>query len=190
MQILNYKMLMERTLANLDYVKQRDTNEPNTKGRSRNQKDKAPYAVTQRVNSFLGAFAHVYDQTLKKEHKKKNKDWVFDPSRDIPPNWPVFDSSDEGPGKHTNAPNAGEYCRRVRNALAHGQIKFQAEAKEISHIHLWTRSEQGKGPIDWAGKLTVKQFEKLLREFCNFVDSTFDEKGNPIPSATKQGGKT
>lgn len=179
MNILKYKVLMQRTLKNLDYIKQNDSNEPGPDGESPAQTDVPPYAVTQRVNSYLGAFAHVYDKTLLGEYKKEKK--VFHPARNVPPNWPSFDSSDEAPGLNTIAPNAGEYCRRVRNALAHGQVEFEANGDEISLIHLWTKSKMGTGDIEWGGSLSVADFEKFLREFCKFIEDTFDDDGKAKP---------
>ncbi len=53
MEILNYKVLMRRTLKDLDYIKMNDPNEKGLDGKCRAQTDKPPYAVTQRVNSYL-----------------------------------------------------------------------------------------------------------------------------------------
>jgi hypothetical protein len=182
MNIFNYKVLMHRTLKNLDYVKENDPSEPDSEGRSPPQKDVPPYAVTQRVNSFLGAFAHAYDHTLGKEFKQQsNGTHGFSPIRSVPADWPAFQESRTlASSKQIPEPdNLGERCRHMRNAMAHGNVKFEANGQnEIIAIHLWTNSQQGRGPIDWAAALSVSDFELLLRRFCTFVDATFDDEGN------------
>src|SRR4051794_17059707 len=102
MHILNYKILMRRTLANLDFVKKNDRNEPEHPQRYKTPQDISPYGVTQRVNSYLGAFAHVYDETLEREYKQVSGGHSFSPARALPIGWPDFQESKTiAPGKQT-----------------------------------------------------------------------------------------
>ena len=66
--------------------------------------------------------------------------------------------------------------KKIRDALAHGNISFEADQKkEIAAIHLWT-CPLGKDEVDWDYKLDIKQLRNILYEFVDFA------KDNDLPN--------
>lgn len=60
--------------------------------------------------------------------------------------------------------------KKIRDALAHGNISFEADQKnEIAAIHLWT-CPLGKDKVDWDCKLDIKQLRNILVEFVGFAN--------------------
>ena len=164
MNTQSFKEIMRRSLANYEFIRPDDAKD-------------GPYAVTQLVNSFSGAFAHAYDKTLDKEFLDKSKTAKSPAFRAIPTGWPSFDLDSDTDACFTQLTDIRDLCRHVRNAMAHGNIEFEEDpnTREITRVHVWSLTDSGK---KWGGSLSVTDLKTLLNVFYKFINSTFDDNGS------------
>ena len=140
MEILSPKDLMERTIANLHFVESEvaaaiDANP--AIGRT-----EPPYEVTQLVNSFLGALAHPWEALREQD--------VWD---NAAVTWPAI--------SETRKVSAKERVRMMRNAMAHGNIRFEGDPVEA--VTLWNFDRNGI--CTWRGRLGVSDLGAYLEVF-------------------------
>jgi hypothetical protein len=130
--------VMERTRTNLDAI-------DNDARQGRNV-----FEVTQLANSFLGAFAHPWEEwkcelnkvSLAEAHER---------------GWPIIDEDDQRDRKPVNL---GDLLRVIRNAVAHGNLRFIGEpGKEIEAVFLWN---EDCGWRTWGATLSVATLRMLL----------------------------
>lgn len=129
---------MRRTRVNLDAI-----DADLAQGRS-------VFEVTQLVNSFLGAFAHSWEE-WKEELRRV-------PLREaIEQGWPDVrgeDSRDDEPQ------SLGDLLRLIRNGITHGNYRFIGmPGRDIEAIFLWNEKH---GWRSWGASLGVDDLKRLL----------------------------
>jgi hypothetical protein len=132
------KELLRRTMKNLAAIEA-----ASDQGAEQNVES---YEVTQLVNSFLITVLQNWDE--------------------IAPNWAVAINGAPGPTISTSEGRrpVGECVKRIRDALAHGNMVFEADSKqEIEKVHLWTCSH--KQEVDWDAEIEVSEMRKTLIYF-------------------------
>lgn len=144
--------IMHRTMCNLRYIETRATSD-------------GPYEVTQLINSFLGAFAHPWEEykpslcktTLDEAHKR---------------GWPEL-KNERAEG---NGPTSlGDLLRLVRNAFAHGHIRFiPGPNNEIESIQFWNNNRRRSRT--WETTLTVSDLRRFLDCFVKLADEIHAER--------------
>jgi len=132
--------LMIRTMAILETI---DT--------LRRQGQRDVYEVTQLVNSFLGALAHPSEQWEEAFQKRTGRAERF-------AGWPTLSTDDE---RDDELAHPGEALKKLRNAMAHGNVKFLSDAEgDIAKVRLWNLTPDGYW--DWGTTLTVRELREIL----------------------------
>jgi hypothetical protein len=105
--------------------------------------------------------------------------------------WPV----PEVVGSHPQVPNLKELVRCLRNALAHCNIIFTADAQnEINGLELWnTRPDRDprREQETWRVRLTIQDLEKISRKFIELILTIEDHSArtNGDQPPTRQGSR-
>jgi hypothetical protein len=153
-------MLSYRTIQNLDFI-------------DRNKGNYGPFEVTQLINSFLAVLAHPWDQLLDKNELEKIK-LTSKTFREC--GFPVF--VDTRSSNQTTSPdNACELLRRLRNGMAHGNIRLlsrkqlrqlrssgtipRVSENEIAAIEVCD-GPQGNGAFGWCTVVDVFEMRSTL----------------------------
>jgi hypothetical protein len=134
--------VMKRTMANLEFIERHAT-------------IRGPFDTTQLINSFLGAFVHV---------KERFDQYI--PKTALPvAGWPVITTlAPHKPPKHLR-----QLVRRVRNGIAHGNIKLVAGDRNIiASIQLWN-IPSGSKKRDWETEIGIQQLHELLDCFFEMM---------------------
>lgn len=129
-------LLIYRTLTNLEHI-------------DSNKRHSGPFEITQLINSFMGVFAHPWDQLLDKEKLKQERLSSRQFRECQFPDLPHIELEGEGvPMEHIH-----DYLRVLRNAMAHGNFQLldrkqlralrqrgplpPVSEKEIAGLKLW-----------------------------------------------------
>lgn len=134
--------LMDRTKANLDFIQQEYD------GGNRDVWD-----VTQLVNSFLAALAHPWE-SWKQDRAEIPKMSLLEAEAQ---GWPKAEKDDE---RDEDPKNLGDLLRLMRNALAHGNIRFISDSQNnIGELRLWNEEN---GYRTWGTKMDVRTLRLFL----------------------------
>jgi len=149
---------MRRTRENLEAINDLQKNEDDRR---------KVYEVTQLVNSFLGAFAHPWEEWAR-DLKRINLEVAKATG------WPIKPPDDD---RDDDPRNLGELLQWVRNAMAHGNIRFLRDPthpEDIGQVSLWN---ERNGWRTWGITLTVTE----LREFLDCFDALAGRLPDPRP---------
>ena len=133
--------IMQRTMGNYRFIDKQY------------QEGEAVFEVTQLVNSFLGAFAHPWEQwrqelagiSIAEAHKN---------------GWPVVTADDP---RDDDPQTLGKLLGLIRNSLAHGNIHYLKDHKnDIGALFIWN---EWNGWRTWAATLDVSTLRDFLERF-------------------------
>ena len=149
-----YRDLMHRTITNYEFV------------RDNAQKD-GPYEVTQLVNSFVAVVGYPRERAigdlLKAVSIEKGRDLGLPPI-------PVISSN-----PNYRADSVADQATMLRNAAAHGRIKFSADenSRQIGAI---TFSDENRARDQRTSiALTIETVEQILYAFRNIAEYLFQQ---------------
>jgi hypothetical protein len=143
------KDLMNRTMFNLKFVQEK-------------RRPNGPYEVTQLINSFLGAMAHPWE-----EWKKQLSEMPLDEAQQK--GWPVIVTEERS---RDTPESLGDLIRVMRNAMAHGNLRFDSRGGEIVALHLWNR---GGGKDTWRARVEVEDLHRFLTRFVALANELYDD---------------
>lgn len=116
------------------------------------------YEIIQLVNSFLAALAHPWEEW----RQELNLISLEQAEND---GWPIRHPDDP---RDQNPKNLGDLLRLVRNALAHGHVRFQPDQdNDIGQVHLW--NETSDGWRTWGITLTAQELRQFLDCFVTLA---------------------
>ena len=151
--------IMRRTMLNLKFI-------------NKHKGDNGPYEVTQLINSFLGALAHPWE-TYKCELNEKS---LADAHR---AGWPTVYKEKPNDYEPTSL---GDLIRLMRNALAHGHVKFGSRGSgKIQTLHLWNTVPNTDNKRTWGTIITVNNMETFLGCFVALAEELHDKESKARP---------
>lgn len=119
--------------------------------------DAKVYEVTQLINSMLGLlvfpqqryFDHIPETTLGELESR---------------GWPI----PEVEGNYPQVRSLRELVRYLRNAIAHCNIEFLADAKgQINGLRVWNTNPRGQ--TTWKARLTIGDIDIITRKFIQLL---------------------
>lgn len=138
--------IMRRSMANLAFVEERQT-------------PKGPYAVTQLINTFLGALVHPWE-AMRDDLKQLPLDVA------AAHGWPKVEK--EWPDD-ADPKSLGDLLRLLRNGMAHGNIEFLPDKRrQIRGFRVWNTNHAGHRT--WGAVVTVKQARAFLHAFADLME--------------------
>ena len=115
--------------------------------------DVTVWAVTQLVNSFSGIVMHPWEAW---EEELRKIPFDSEDGR----RWPRFEPIETDDEVVTTV---GQQIRLVRNALAHGNIIFEAnDENEISALIIWNSDPNTKDARTWASRVSTDDLKRLI----------------------------
>jgi hypothetical protein len=137
-ELISVRQLMERTKTNHEFIQQAQC------------RDQHVYEVTQLLNSFLGAFAHPWEE-WKKELSKVSLEEA------IALGWPEVESDDP---RDDRPRNLGDLLRLIRNGLMHGNIRFIPDTNsDIRALQVWNQWGRYR---TWGATLDIETLRLFL----------------------------
>ncbi len=134
--------LMDRTKANLDFIRQEY---------DRGNRD--VWDVTQLVNSFLAALAHPWESWRRERAEMLQLSLLEAEAR----GWPRLQKDDP---RDDDPRNLGDLLRLMRNACAHGNIRFISDSQNnIAELRLWNEEN---GYRTWGTRMDVGTLHHFL----------------------------
>lgn len=161
-------LLIYRTLTNLDYI-------------TANKHHGGPFEITQLINSFMGVFAHPWDQLLDKS-KLETERLSSTRFRECGfPELPQFPPEGEG----TRMESIHDYLRVLRNAMAHGNFKLldrkelrslrqrgtlpKVSEKEITGLRLWN-TPMNSDRKNWITVLDIYEMRNCIEAMARLCE--------------------
>jgi len=139
--------VMKRTMYNLSYIENQANNE-------------GPFEVTQLINSFLGALAHPWEK-----YRGELKEVSLEKAQ--AKGCPVVDKDEQEDADPTNL---GDLLRRMRNGIAHGNIRFNPDDKgDIETVSIWNY-EHGTCKREWGATISVNIMRTFLFKFVELAE--------------------
>lgn len=140
-------LVMRRTLSNLDYIKQKET-------------DEGPYYVTQLLNSFLGALVHPWEEY-------GNKLIGLSLDSDGLERWGKVKK--EYP-EDVDPENYGHLIKLMRHGMAHGNVTMlPAGDTEIEKIRI-VNIDPRCGHRVWGAVISIEDARGLLNELVAVIE--------------------
>jgi HEPN pEK499 p136 len=137
-ELVSVRQLMERTKANHEFI------------RHEQSRGQHVYEVTQLLNSFLGAFAHPWEE-WKKELSKVSLEEA------MARGWPEVEPDDP---RDDPPRNLGDLLRLIRNGLMHGNVRFiPDENSDIRELQVWNQRGRYR---TWGATLDVETLRRFL----------------------------
>jgi len=166
---------MHRTLKNLEVI-----NALHLHGHVEGKRE--VYEVTQLVNSFLSAWAHPWE-----EWERDLRCISLEEAREA--GWPIKrpdDDRDEAPR------NLGDWLKWIRNAMAHGNIRFlrdPSNPEDIGGVRLWNQRGRWR---TWGITLNIAELQQCLKCFVDLAEqmpeprdrSVLHIKDRPVQAVT------
>lgn len=115
------------------------------------------HVVTQLMNSLLGLVVFPWERLFLEKIKTLQMAELI---KEGWPGWEITAGSSE---------TLGELMRLLRNGVAHGNIRFSSDAKDLQQVfvEVWNYRKRHTPPADWAARIRADK----LREFCfRFVE--------------------
>ncbi len=142
--------MMLRTMKNLAFIEQHA---------NADEKQTDVFEVTQLVNSFLAALAHPWEIHREALDQMGIQTAVND-------GWPRLPV--ECDARYTPK-NLGDLLRRVRNALAHGHIRFRGNNEDdITDVEMWDVNWNNKRT--WGTTVSVDSMRTFLVKFVQLAE--------------------
>lgn len=145
--------MMRRTKANLDVI--------NDLHEDRNLDDSPEvYEVTQLVNSFLGAWAHPWEAWQRELRRK-----TLEEAEEL--GWPIKRPDDD---RDDEPRDLGQLLSWVRNAMAHGNIRYlrdDSNPDEIGKVSIWNEWKRYR---TWGITLTIAELSQFLKCFLALAE--------------------
>jgi hypothetical protein len=133
----------ERTRKNLLYIDQAKSRREDV------------HVVTQIVNSGLGLVVFPWEDQADKAIRGKPLSDLYKSG------WPVWDELP--PSKRL-----GQLIKRVRDAIAHGNVKFSSDDRDPSNVAILLESEHG----DWHATISAHDLKNFCLKFIEFIENT------------------
>ncbi len=145
--------VMKRTWRNFEFIDQRCT-------------VTGPYEDVQLLNSFLGAFIHV---------KEKYQRHI--PEKPLPlDGWPAIRTH----AGYRAPRNLRHLVRLVRNGIAHGNVKFTADAENrIDGLQIWN-IPPGSRRRSWESTISRADMRALLKNFVDLMTPILKKHERPV----------
>ena len=141
-----------RTRRNLEYIKA----EFDIKG-----EDSGVHVVTQLVNSLLGLVVLPREKHLEvRNDGTKLKDLIAQ-------GWPEWNIA------KGEAETLGKLTSHIRNAAAHGRIKYSSDSRYLNEVTITVEDSTGKGkPIYWSAEISGDKLYEFCMKFAAHVEDT------------------
>jgi HEPN pEK499 p136 len=147
--------IMRRTMANLDFIEE-------------HAGENGPFAVTQLINSFVGALAHPWEamrdglETVPLAQEQLRGCPIIAKERGCDP-----------------APeNFGQLVKLMRHSFAHGNIDYIAASNGlIGSLRIWNVCPRRR-VITWGASIRVNEMRAFLRYFVDLVERRHADFGH------------
>ena len=150
----------ERTRKNLELVEDHAKRAPGT-----------PFEFSQLVNSMLGLLVFPNERYHERIPEKPLSDL-----REL--GWPVPVASRDLP----DPPDLRSFVRYLRNAIAHFNIKFEADGSgQLTGLTVWNLRRGRVGEKTWQATFTAEQLREITHRF---IELLLDDESNRLSSGS------